>query len=354
MKPSDDKRESSNLPVSVKDVSSLQKKPKNNVLQKVTADAFNIISRTSASEEVIGAWVFDKETVDRLKSLCDEVSLLSRNEGLRNYHKIATRYIEQYYLKANPKEKFLLLNGWKFLRSTHLFFPHGRGNFKRLGIDRDDLLRRFKEFHMVPLRYLNIPELDTGTKYLNCRGMQTTEVADFSKFHDIEELYCNHLGLQKLLVSPKARIDVLDCAGNYLKELVLFPNNIQSELNCSENHLKHLDLSSQPKLRTLYGKDNLLRSVELDKHPIDHSRRDILIELEKNYLCELNLTGYDDIIISCDDDIIRLHLPILKFDEDGERIVKRMKYILNRVTRTMIENEPSYWDVTFVPRQDNA
>ena len=51
---------------------------------------------------------------------------------------------------------------------------------------------------------------------------------------------------------------------------------------------------------------------------------------------------------------MRLHLPILKFDEDGERIVKRMKYILNRVTRTMIENEPSYWDVTFVPRQDNA
>jgi len=354
MKPSGDKGESSNLPVSVKNVSSLQKKPKNNVLQKVTADAFNIISRTSASEEVIGAWVFDKETVDRLKSLCDEVSLLSRNEGWRNYHKVATRYIEQYYLKSNPQEKFLKLDGWEFLRATRLLLPSGSGNFKRLGIDRDDLLRRFNEFHMVPLRCLNIPELDTGTKYLNCSGMQTTEVADFAKFHDLEELYCNHLGLRKLLISPKARIDVLDCANNYLEELVLFPNNIQRVLNCSENYLKHLDLSSQPELRTLYGKDNLLRSVELDKHSIDHSGRGILVELEKNRLYELNLTGYDNIIISCDDDIMRLHLPILKFDEDGERIVKRMKYILNRVTRTMIENEPSYWDVTFVPRQDNA
>ena len=354
MKSTNDKSPTSSLPVPVKGGSVLANKSQNRILSQVGADAFNIISRTSASEEVIGAWVFDKETVDRLKSLCNEVSLLSRNEGWRNYHKVAARHIEQYYFKANPQEKFLLLNGWEFLRQTYLLLPSGRGNFKRLGIDKDDLLRRFSEFRMVPLRYLNIPELDTGTKYLNCRGIQPTEVADFSKFHDLEELYCSHLNLRKLLISSKARMDVLDCADNYLEELVLFPNNIQSELNCSENYLRRLDLSSQPELRTLYGKGNLLRSVELDKHPSDHSGRDILVELENNNLIELDLTGYDEGIISCDGDILQLILNELEFndyeeEEEDKRVIKRTKHCLTKKDGLFGD-----WNITFVPRQDNA
>ena len=120
--------------------------------------------------------------------------------------------------------------------------------------------------------------------------------------------------------------------------------------------LKSLDLASQPELRILNAKNNLLRSVELDKNLIgDEGGREIHIEIEKNLLSVLDLTSYDDITISCDNDILRLLVPILKFNKDTEKIVKRMKFAINQeVYLRNLAKTPHNWDITFTPRNDNA
>lgn len=277
----------------------------------MTADAFNIISRTSASEEVMGAWVFDKETVDRLKALCDEVDLLSFRDC--NYQKMATSFLELVYMEDKPQDKFLKLNKRKFLTYTYLVLPSQRETFKRHGVNRDEFLRKFDNFFMTPLQYLSLHEIDTKTEYLNCEGIPEHEVGDFSKFDDLLELRCSYLGLEKLIISPKARIDILDCSHNQLQELVLFPGNLNRHLNCSWNfkNMRSLNLEDQPKLCSLDARDCLFNSVRLDTdNSLNNGNRSLFINIEGNLLRTLDLTGYDDITISCDDDILRLHLPI--------------------------------------------
>ena len=362
MKPSGNKGEVSNLPVSVKDGSSLQKKPKNNILQKVTADAFNIISRTSASEEVIGAWVFDKETVDRLKALCDEVDLLSFRDC--NYQKMATSFLELCYMEDKPQDKFLTLNKRQFLTYTYLVLPSQRGTFKRHGVNSDEFFRKFDDFFMTPLQYLSLHEIDIKTEYLNCEGIPKHEVGDFSKFDDLLELRCRGLGLEKLIISPNARIDILDCSHNQLQELVLFPGNLNSHLNCSYNFkgMRSLNLEDQPGLFCLDARNCLFNSVRLDT---DNSRniyeRELFINIEGNLLGTLDLAGYDQITISCDDDI-RLIMPVLKYsdeDEDENKILERRKFPINKeVYLRNLEKIPVNWDINwdieFIPRNDNA
>jgi len=348
----------SNFPVSAKNESSLQKKSKNNILQKVTSDAFNIISRTSATETVIGAWVFDKNSVDRLKTLCDEVDFLSPSFlDFHNHHKQAARHLELWSMKDNPQDAFFILNSSDLLRRTYLLLPSQQKTFVRNGIDKDEFLKKFADFRMYPLRYLNLQEIDTQTQYLNCEGMPKTEIGDFSKFDNLLELDCIALGLRKLIISPQAKIDHLNCSYNRnLTELILFPGNIQHSLDISMNFegLKSLDLEYQPELKLLDAENCHLNAIKLYKNNSNkEDLREITINIVGNRLFELDLSGYDDVTISCDDDIKRLIMPILKFDEHEEKVVKKLKYILNKETNRLIKKIPENWDVKFTPRKNS-
>ena len=155
---------------------------KNNVLERMTSDAFNIVSSLSSSETVIGAWVVDKEAATQLQNICNEWANFTGLSSYEDVNKLAAMFTELYHLRNNPEEEFLEHIQELFIR--RILLPSKRGYLKRIGFDRDAFANKINSLKIKPLTYLKLDAVDTNLRTLI--GMTDFAKADFSKFKNLE------------------------------------------------------------------------------------------------------------------------------------------------------------------------
>ena len=206
---------------------------KNNVLERMTNDAFNIVSSLSSSETVIGAWVINKEAAIQLQNICDEWAKFTGLSSNSDYYKIAAQFMDIYQLEA-IQTKFSWQLTFELFRSGRIFSPSYQGVLRQRGFDREVFSEKLSELRIKPLKCLKLNEVDKNLRYLNysydgISGIEKISSADFSKFSDLEYLRCTSHGFEKINFGNMTTIVFLDCSYNRLLNLNL-ENSILSIL----------------------------------------------------------------------------------------------------------------------------